>query len=262
MTVKEKNVVFFLFKRVFRQLLYVLMWLLLGGIVFPMVLSFITGTNYNLVEAIRNITLGPMLYIIIGCLALLSYSDFKILIQNGISRRTYWKAKVIAFLGISGLSQVIGILYVFLIRQTLSGTGWEKYSLFMQIYGGFFKNTTVAYLMSFLFAILSSFVFSLFCILIGSIFSLFTKKQRRLIFLALITLFVVGIMTTADGYNRYGFTVSSKVINVLNFLAGYDKSTAGKGLNPTMPFIDLIIFGIFSGICSLKVMKHFKIRNE
>ncbi|GAJ26906.1 hypothetical protein JCM15457_1858 [Liquorilactobacillus sucicola DSM 21376 = JCM 15457] len=92
-TAKEESVVYFLFKRVFRQLLYVLLWLLLGGIVFPMILSFMTGANYSLVEAIKNITLGPMLYIIVGCLALLSYSDFKILIQNGVSRHTYWKAR-------------------------------------------------------------------------------------------------------------------------------------------------------------------------
>ncbi|WP_311407865.1 ABC transporter permease [Liquorilactobacillus uvarum] len=262
MTVKEKSVVFFLFKRVFRQLLYVLMWLLLGGIVFPMVLSFITGTNYNLVEAIKNITLGPMLYIIVGCLALLSYSDFKVLIQNGISRHTYWKAKIVAFLGISALSQAIGILYVFLLKITLSGLSWEKHSLFMQVYGGFFKNTTVAYLMSFLFAILSSFVFSLGCILTGSIFSLFAKKQRRLVILAILTLFIVAVATISNVYDKNGFTVAPKIIELLNFLAGYDQSSAGKALNPTMPFIDLIIFGLVSSLCSLQVMKRFKVRNE
>ncbi|WP_051993382.1 hypothetical protein [Liquorilactobacillus sucicola] len=172
------------------------------------------------------------------------------------------ESKVIAFLGISTLGQVIGILYAFLLKLTLNGVSWEKFSLFMLIYGGFFKNTTVAYLVSFLFAILSSFVFSLTCILIGSVFSLFTKKQRRLIFLALITLFIVGIVTIADSYDRYGFKVSFRIINMLNFLAGYDQNSAGKTLNPTMPFIDLIVAGVLSSICSLWVMKHFKIRNE
>ncbi|KRL00472.1 hypothetical protein [Liquorilactobacillus capillatus] len=258
-TAKEKSVVFYLFKRVFRQLLFVFMWFLIGGVIFPMTLSLITGSNYNLLQAIRSLELGPTFYLVIGCLALLSYDDFKLLIQNGVSRYTYWKAKVITFIGISVLSQTIAIIYFFLMRLILNGNRWEDYSLFMQVYGGFFKNTTIAYLVSFIFAILSAGVFSLSCILVGSIFSLFTKRQRRLIILALITLFIVGIATISNTYQHIAFNAEPWFVNTLNFLVGYDK---GGTLNPTMPFIDMVLLGIIVCFGSLQVIKRFKIRNE
>ncbi|MFT8374052.1 MAG: ABC transporter permease, partial [Liquorilactobacillus satsumensis] len=255
------SVTIYLFKRALVQLLYIIFWMIVGFVLVPAAISLINSNPLDLKGLLRNTHVGQMLFFLISLLALFGYRDFKLLNQNGISRKTYWKARLLAYFGISTLGQIVGILFTLLVPFQDS---WNRSSIYMEMYGKFFANPLLNILAALAFIILAAYVVALGGIFVGSIFTLFTRKQRVLIFVALATLNVVGVSFIASSASQDSFTgLARSILKLIYFLVGDASRNATLGsFDPTVPFIVFLLAGIVFCYGSRIVIAHFKLKSE
>ncbi|MDC7953443.1 ABC transporter permease [Liquorilactobacillus mali] len=262
MTKKEISVTNYFFKNTLRKLGYMLVWLVFSSLFFPWVFNGFEVENLSVNSALKNTEVGPILAILISGIALFSYNDFKLLIQNGISRKTFWKARILSFLAISILGQLIAIVVALLNPYTHHS--WQGNSLYMQVYGKYFGSTAMNSFMGLCFILISTSVVMLGAIMVGSIFSLFTKKAKVYIFIGLFVMGVVFInwisMATQNDHMRNAIKNAD---SFLHFIIGYGGANIQVGKwNPAMPFVVAILTGVVCLLGSYAVMKRFKIKNE
>lgn len=262
MTAKEVSVTNYFFKNTLKKLGYILIWIIFSSLFFPWVFSGFNFSSISLRSILTDTTLGPVLSILISGIALFPYNDFKLLIQSGISRKTFWKARILSFLAVSILGQLIGIVVGLLNPYT--NHSWYGSSLYMQVYGKYFGSTAMNSFMGLCFILLSTSVVTVGAIMVGSIFSLFTKKARVYIFIGLFVMAVVFInWISAAVQNDYMLNIIKHTDSFLHFIVGYSGTNARVGAwNPTMPFIVAVLTGVVCLFGSYKIMELFKIKNE
>lgn len=126
-----------------RLILIVYLWLigLLVGI--PVLLHLVASGTEGMVIAILNdlsLLTTAALFVNVALLfyfGFLTYERFSFLIQNGISRRTGWYAKVISILIVA----LIGNIYSFITGLfALNGGSGYKSVPYLELYGHFFKS--------------------------------------------------------------------------------------------------------------------------
>nr|WP_244048501.1 hypothetical protein [Lactiplantibacillus plantarum] len=68
--------------------------------ILPLLFAVITGNirQYSPLGNFASLSLGPLFFMLIFIVGSLTYDNFKLLIQNGISRQTYFQARVFALL--------------------------------------------------------------------------------------------------------------------------------------------------------------------
>lgn len=184
----------------------------------------------------------------------LTYERFSFLIQNGISRRTGWAAKVIALMIIA----LIATVYDFVISMLslLDGGGYDAVP-YLSLYGHFFQaeipNMVMMIIVTFIFLL----VVAVLGMVIGSIFSLLTRKHQKGTIIA--TPIIIILLMTALGRAIRNHLVSFTAIeNLLKFMIGYSK-TLGH-FNPFVPSMIMVILIILSLIASRGLNSGLKIK--
>lgn len=257
MPAQRRIVIVYLFQKMLQRLSYAFLWLVLALLLLPIFGSMLSGnfSQLNLSRELRNSSLGFTLLLLAAVIAMYHYDDFKLLIQNGISRRTYWQAKIIALTWLTLLTQLVGYLYRFLICGALNGHNWKQASLYMSVYGSYFKSRLVNQLLGILFGLLFALTLVFFFNFVGGILSLFPRKQKYLILIAVTAIGIVFLLLLFNWTRMH----STQATAIVNFIFGYEKRDS---LNPTMPFIDLIIANIVGLAGSWGVSRYFQLRND
>ena len=98
-----------------------------------------TGTTETIGAQLTTLSFGAIfvnLVLIFYC-GFLTYERFAFLIQNGVSRRTGWIAKLISLLVLAGVAIIYGLLANML---SLMGDQSKNVSFYWSLYGHFYKN--------------------------------------------------------------------------------------------------------------------------
>ena len=84
-------------------------------IVMPFFFALVTGglQSYSLLNTLGNMNIGFLLMIFLFIANSLTYENFKLLIQNGISRKTYWAARVWTIIIIGFGGELISSIYYY-----------------------------------------------------------------------------------------------------------------------------------------------------
>lgn len=260
MSERQKGVTTYLFRNTLRQMGYVFAWTLFGMLLIPLMIEILT-TNQSIDFAgeLRNFSLGPVLLIILAIVSMRNYDNFQFMIQNGVSRKMFWQSKMIVLVIAALTTQLLGYLYRCLISNFLGADDWQKASLYMMSYGKFAGAAIINQILAIIFSLLFAIALVLGADLIGSIFSLFPKKQKYLIGVALLTLGVVGLTALSNWSAQH----QQQALAVFGLLSGYSRQRAvHASLNPTMPFMELIGMIVISLLGTCLTFKHFQIRND
>ncbi|WP_054669022.1 hypothetical protein [Lentilactobacillus senioris] len=96
---KNKVVSKYLFQKHIKLLAVAYLYALIILVVMPIFFAIISGTfgTFSISNTIENSNVGFITTLILGGMALLSYEDYKFLIQNGISRNTYFKNQISSY---------------------------------------------------------------------------------------------------------------------------------------------------------------------
>lgn len=196
-----------------------------------------TGTAETIGAQLTTLSFGAIfvnLVLIFYC-GFLTYERFAFLIQNGVSRRTGWIAKLISLLVLAGVAIIYGLLANML---SLMGDQSKNVSFYWSLYGHFYKNGVL----NILSMILTNLIFLLLVaaggMMLGALFALLNRRQQRAILVG-IPLVLIVIFTII------GRMVSEKVItweridNFIRFVMG-DTGQMGH-LNPVVPSIIMLV---------------------
>ncbi|PWF99541.1 hypothetical protein [Levilactobacillus bambusae] len=236
-----KSVFAYTFNRMIRQLAATFIIVLLFLVAVPLFFAVISGTlsEYSIMDAVRS-GVYPMVVgwflIVIGAE---TYPQFKMMIQNGVSRLTYWRAKVCAILLITFIGTIFNLVYNWVARFSISGIHLA--------YSQFFTNPAMNILVDFGFEFLILTAVAMTAMAVGSILSLFSRRgQFAWIFLTPIALIVL-LIWLINFQERAGLLDETWIVNFLKFLLGFRQQFGHY--NPLVPEVTLVIYsGIMAAV--------------
>ena len=166
----------------------------------------------------------------------LTYERFSFLIQNGISRRTGWYAKVISILIVA----LIGNIYSFITGLfALNGGSGYKSVPYLELYGHFFKSLPLD--------LVSMFIVNYIMLVMLAVFALLTRKNQKIV---AISIPILGILLLAilERIVIRQSHILDPLVAFLKFAMGYSK-TLGY-FNPIIPATGMVILIVLSLIIS------------
>ncbi|WP_229569039.1 ABC transporter permease [Pediococcus pentosaceus] len=223
-------------------ILIVYLWLigLLVGI--PVLLHLVASGTEGMVIAILNdlsLLTTAALFVNVALLfyfGFLTYERFSFLIQNGISRRTGWYAKVISILIVA----LIGNIYSFITGLfALNGGSGYKSVPYLELYGHFFKSLPLD--------LVSMFIVNYIMLVMLAVFALLTRKNQKIV---AISIPILGILLLAilERIVIRQSHILDPLVAFLKFAMGYSK-TLGY-FNPIIPATGMVILIVLSLIIS------------
>lgn len=250
---KTMRVTTYFFKHMLRQIFYGV-----GVIVAIILFSWLMSGHDTGFFADFQLQIGVFIGFFATIVALTPYADFKLLIQNGVSRRTFWISRTITLVVINLFGQVLGMIFNFFKIGTpaTDSVTWD-------FYGHFFHSASLNWVVWVVLVFLGSTMMILLASVVGSCFSLLTKRVRRYVFLALAAAFflsirVIAMVATGDGIVHFAIWFR----NFIYFLLGGTPNTIGGHFNPTVPFISMLLVSLAALVAGYYVTQQFKIKNE
>ncbi|WP_334117342.1 hypothetical protein [Ligilactobacillus sp.] len=233
MTIKEKYAYVFLIRK---YLMYEL--LAIGGIVVIYFGGwlFLSGKVNELTTDWLMFPVTDFLQSMLCVFLLFFYNEFKYFIQNGVTRKEYWRAKMLAAFSTYGINVFLGSTYYFAFQQFYSG---NNYLL------NVFSISDVSDLP---FAVVLYVDGMMTSMLMGCVFSMLEKNGKIILALSL-----AGVNAVLGA----GVFEIDKHNALTSFFKGIGSLI--KGVNPVYPAIIYAI--VLMEICLL-VMKRFKLRLE
>ena len=157
-------------------------------------------------------------------------------IQNGVTRKEYWKAKVLAAFTTYGINVFLGSTYYFAFQQF-----YPKNNYLLNVF-------SISDVNALPFAVVLYVDGMMTAMLIGCVFSILEKNGKIVLALSLVGMNAVWGSGVFEIEKHNAFT---------SFLLGIESMI--KGMNPVYP---AIIYAIVSISLCLLVMKRFKLRFE
>ncbi|ANZ61696.1 hypothetical protein [Secundilactobacillus paracollinoides] len=239
------------FKTYLKALGWFYVWAIAGIVILPTLITVVLGQaqHYTLSDALPGGLTSIVLGIFLVVYGAITYDGFKLFIQNGIGRKTYFWSKT-AVLGVIVLvGEVINVLYGWLYENVItsrhSGT-----MVFFDLYGKCFHNQVADRLAVVVITILFIGCFLATSMAVGSILGLFSRRVQIILIVGIpILLFI--ILTVLISVNTTSSLKLTWIYDALTFMVGYHKQAQGY-LNPFAPMISgtlyiLIMLGISYG---------------
>lgn len=244
-------------------------WTLLGILVFS---ALIAGMNHyeTLADVLGFAPLSFITVMVSMVFALYTYSDFKYLIQNGVSRKTYWRGKALALLALAFIQVVCNWILRLVVQIPLMAvSNQHSYSTELVNYNQtnfFFNNfysphakvgTWQLIIYSAICGLILAVMLYYAAMAVGAIFSLMTRKLQLITSIAGM---VIGIYLLAQ--LAYWLDSHANMHQVMN-------STFNLlfGVNSGLPHvlvaeIWMIVAIIIEAVISYYVMKFLKLRTD
>lgn len=223
----------------------------------PFLLSLITGTlgSYSFTNILKNSPISGFFGFFMFVLAALSYENFKFLIQNGISRTTFFEAQISVYGIFVLIGNSVNLLYNYAIYVPM--THRMSFNLFMSGYRYFFSNGGVTVLMNFIFSALTLALFTLMGMTIGSFLSLFSKTMQRILLVAVPIVGGVTLMYVVGAISNAAFRYTW-IENFTKFILGYTSQSGVYNPFPvmvTMFILSAVMLFIVKYLFSKKQLK-------
>lgn len=173
---KTNKVTKFLFRRQVIGLAEMYLFLFAAFLILPFLFSAISGSldDYSLSQQMQGSWVTAAFGVYMFAISTLSYENFKFLIQNGISRPTFFNAQIV----VNGLLILIGntfnLVYQYLVLMPLVHA--RNTNIFMSSYSGYIHNSILDFIANFIFSGLLLVVGALFGMVIGNFLTLFFQS--------------------------------------------------------------------------------------
>ncbi|WP_282801894.1 hypothetical protein [Secundilactobacillus kimchicus] len=230
-----------------QALLWFYVWGIAGIVVIPLLmwLLFDRSSAYNLNATLPNALTAIVLTIFLIAYGGNTFDGFKVLIQNGIGRKTYFwsKAAVMATIIIAG--EVVNALYGLFYVAVVDSHGTVL--AFQGFYGKATASPIVSGLITFLITVLFMFCLTMTAMFAGSVLALFSRRTQLILLVGIpILLFIMMFAAAAIDLPRiWQFTWLS---TLAEWVYGYHPNVQAGTFNAGAPLISgLIYLGVMTG---------------
>lgn len=220
---KTNKITKYLFKRQIVILGEMYLVTFLAIYILPLLLSIITGSlrSYSFGNILKNSPITGFFTFFMFIIATLSYENFKFLIQNGISRKTFFEAQITVYGLFILIGNTINLLYNYLIYTPMAHR--SDFDLFMAVYAKFFNHGLTSVGAHFIFSALILVTMTLIGMTIGSFLSLFSRTWQRIILVATPIIGGVTLIYIFSALRTSSFKMTW-VETFAEFIFGYHRS--------------------------------------
>lgn len=233
------------FKNFLRLFGWTYLWTILVAVILPFLIALVLGQMHAfsladyMPRSLPSIVLGVFVFAFGG----FTYDGFKLFIQNGIGRKTYFYSKLYALSCILLVGELINIIYGMLYNSFVTSKPTELFT-FTALYGKYFSsgvaNTVAVMVITLLF---------IFCImvtgmLLGTILGLFSRRAQVMMIVGIpIVLFILMVMLVI--LNNQSSLKLTWLPKFLMFMIGYDGSQTKVGsLTAFSPMISGSVYSL------------------
>lgn len=238
---------------------WVYLWSIAAVVILPFLISLILGrinvydfSDY-LPQMLPALILGFYLFVFGG----ISYDGFKLFIQNGIGRKTYFYSKLAALTTILIVGEGINLVYGAVYHQFINAKQ-NPVMTFSVLYGHYFNSATANTV-----AVLIITVLFIACIMatgmvIGSCLGLFNRRVQRVIIVGLpIILFVLlAVLVMLNDQTSLKLTWLG---DLLLYIVGMNQQVATGHFNVFAPIISGSIYTIVMLLISYQLTLRFRV---
>ncbi len=197
---------------------------------------------------------ASVFYLFVACYRV--YEPFKFYIQNGISRRTVWKATIVVMAVCSLVMSLINFGYYY--GVILPITGQADQTFYHTLFGNFFGVGGLGNMFGeLIFEWLLLWLFAVIGIFMGSLAALVKKRTRRILWIvipiALVVLFRF-LVQYQDNMDLHW------IEDFVKFAVGYTPHAALW--NPLYPIGMLIILIIIGNVINYVIQQHLVLKNQ
>lgn len=270
MSTKVRAVTTTLLKEQFKLLAQSFGAVILIFVCLPLLYNLMVGNiaHYNFLGNISDLGLGFIFAIMLFIGSALTYDDFKLLIQNGIARKTYWVSRVYTVVIVSLVGELIAALYYYLVTAPVRGMEPDQ-AVLKTLFGLYGRSMGSNVFLNILAGMVFTWIYyvgvGLTGMAVGSLLALFNKWTQRLLVMVVpvVGVFLLGFVISSN-QNTISQTFQSEAFaNFLKFLAGYPahgEALAGQ-LNPTMPTIIMLIGCVLMGGLAYLFYQRLHVKN-
>jgi len=236
---KVKQVSKYLFEHQISLVGQMYLWTIVVMLILPALLALITGTiqDFSFTDQLAGTPIGFLVTSFVFVISSLTYTNFKLLIQNGISRITFFRGEVISLMLVTLITNIINLLFGVL---TLPFSDSKSFNVFTSMYQSEFSNHFLAGATNFVFSWLWILAFALTGLAIGSLMSLFSKRIQRVIFIA-VPVFLFVILVFAVNMFKVSDQTATWVANFMKYILGYTDSQ-GTHLVPWRMMVAMVLW--------------------
>lgn len=255
----------YLFKEQLQYLGWSYLTIIVLATVVPFLMAVLNGTlsTFSWRSHLSGLGLGAIFGFFIFIVGLQNYDNFKLFIQNGISRRTYWLARVTNLLIMSAVGVLLAIINDFaisapLLRLDVFGLlAHGPYEMYAKFFGDNVFLTVTIYM---LFLWLLFITLGLLAMAISSIMVLFSKTVQRLIYIVVpvLAIFLLAYVASA-AIRTQGSAGTLALQRFAKWLLGYHQ-TLGL-FNPFMPMMTLVVASLMLALIAYGFNRKLKLRN-
>jgi len=268
MSAKLKVATRYLFREQLKYLGLVYFYVIASLAVIPFLFALFTGT-------LNHLSFGHLFVFnfsfIFGLFAFIwmtfSYDNFKLFIQNGISRKTFWLARLLSLLMVSLIGELLATIYYFAVSNPIQHWHFAQgfnHQFYAQLYGTHFGSGTMPNLIAgFILTWLLFVALGLSGMALGSIFSLLTKTVRRVVLIAIPILggFFLVLLMNVSSPGSATDAHTKAIFEFLYWLMGGSNHDSAGSLNPIMPALTLIVIGILMAAIAYYFNRKLKLKN-
>lgn len=246
-------------KNYFKSFGWVYLWSIAVVVILPFVISLLLGRiniydiNDYLPQFLPALILSFYLFVFGG----ISYDGFKVFIQNGLGRKTYFISKLLALTVILLVGEAINVLYGWFYHQFIN-TKHNPIMTFSVLYGHYF-NTAAANTVSVL-IITTLFIACIMVtgMVIGSTLGLFSRRVQRISIIGMpIVLFVLLIVLVM--LNDQTSLKLTWLGDFLLFIVGMKQSTDTGHFVAFAPMISGALYIIVMLLISYRLTLRFRV---
>lgn len=218
---KTNKVTQYLFRRQIIGLFEMYAFLFVAFLILPFIFSLISGSlsDYSLAEQMRGTWITAAFGVYMFAISTLSYENFKFLIQNGISRTTFFEAQVTVYGLLILIGNTFNLFYQYVVLMPLVHA--HNTNIFMSSYVNYFHNPFVGFIFNFIFSGLLLVVGTLIGMVIGNFLTLFSKIVQRIILIVTPIIAYITLMHTASKLILDASFQMTWVANFAKFILGY-----------------------------------------
>jgi len=183
-------------KNYFKSFGWVYLWSIAVVVILPFAISLVLGRiniydiNDYLPQFLPALILGFYLFVFGG----ISYDGFKLFIQNGLGRKTYFFSKLYALTVILVVGEVINLLYGVFYRQFIN-TKKNPVMTFSVLYGHYFDSAAANTVSVLIITMLFIACIMVTGMVIGSCLGLFNRRVQRISIIGMpVLLFVLLVV--------------------------------------------------------------------
>lgn len=257
---RTKAAYFYQLKSYLKLFGWSLLWTVAALVVVPLLLSVLLGQfdDYSLSTYVPGSLIALVLIVFLFVYGGITYDGFKLFIQNGIGRKTFFWSKTYALATITVIMEVINLAYAYMYHRFVTHKSDSIFAM-SGLYGHYFKSALANHVALLLVTLLFFVCVTVTGMVLGSLLGLYSRRVQVFMIVGIPIGFIILIIVLVM-LNSQSSLKLTWLFNFLVYLIGYSGKTTTEGhFNVFAPLISGSVYTCMMLLISFRLTLKLKV---